>query len=418
VLAGSVLKGVTLPHVAQIYGSWFIRGMKVDRWDTDRRERVGVLLQERLNPVTEQEALPVTEAWAHLRMVMGLHPNTLAALPRREARQRLYDASVMLEKRLRAMPQKMAHDVAEALSELRGVGVYSIDVHGGNIGRSGDTFMLFDVGSSSSPAHAEAPEVHGEAAEAGKKREASAQTPYVVMEWVSVDEIDGEGKESPRDQIIEAYNDAGSYGIDVGNLTQDGRTVGEIWISTDGEQLDLSKILIHPLYRGRGYARGAIEQLNKLADERGLTIVLSPGDDFGASVPRLKRFYKSLGFVENRGRKIDYAISDTMYRLPRGGGKVAREDMRASDHGHIERSYDLPGGRTNHQVVVGRYIVMVTVADGDVSYSEVYEGLLREPARPCAESRKAELRARSVVRGWSGGHEAAEDGKRRLRWRG
>src|ERR1700683_4181364 len=66
VLAGSVLKGHTLPHVAEIYGSWFIRGMKVDRWDTDHRERVGVLLQERLNQVSRDEAEPVTQAWAEI----------------------------------------------------------------------------------------------------------------------------------------------------------------------------------------------------------------------------------------------------------------------------------------------------------------------------------------------------------------
>lgn len=38
----------------------------------------------------------------------------------------------------------------------------------------------------------------------------------------------------------------------------------------------------------------------------------------GSSVALLLRFYENFGFVENKGRDKDYAISDSMYRQPTG----------------------------------------------------------------------------------------------------
>jgi hypothetical protein len=87
------------------------------------------------------------------------------------------------------------------------------------------------------------------------------------------------------------------------------------------DKIELFRIAIHDPFREQGHARGAMEQLCALADTLGLTIVLSPADDWGSSVPRLKRFYKSLGFVENRGRKIDFSISAEMYRPARSAAR-------------------------------------------------------------------------------------------------
>ena len=49
-----------------------------------------------------------------------------------------------------------------------------------------------------------------------------------------------------------------------------------------------------------------MESLVKYADDNGMTIALSPSADFGASKTKLKKFYKSLGFVENRGKNKDF----------------------------------------------------------------------------------------------------------------
>jgi hypothetical protein len=198
VMAGAVLKDVAdLPHVARIYGSWFVQGdnLTVERWDGDGRERVGVLLQEKLKLATDFEARPVTEAWLAVRAEYGVHPNRLAAMPPGDAREVLYAASVALEASLRGMRLDIATHMARALAELRGVGVYAIDVHGGNIGVSRDgVFKLFDIGSSSSPAHVEAPELQGEAAEGAKGvRRRVSGTPAMVVEGVKVGEVGGGG---------------------------------------------------------------------------------------------------------------------------------------------------------------------------------------------------------------------------------
>jgi hypothetical protein len=54
--------------------------------------------------------------------------------------------------------------------------------------------------------------------------------------------------------------------------------------------------------------------LIKLADENGWTVALTPSDFAGSSVPRLKKFYQSLGFVTNSGASKDFRTRETMIR--------------------------------------------------------------------------------------------------------
>jgi hypothetical protein len=273
VLASALLKGQKLPHVADVYGAWFVRDVDVERWDASFPVgvRVGLITQQKLQPVDAVEARSITTTWLTLRQQMDLHPDTLAAMPHRDARIKLYDASVELEARLRAIRgYQIASDVADALAELRGLGIYAIDVHGGNIGRDRQgVFKIFDVGSSSSPAGTQAPEL---GAAEGRGRALEACTCGMVEEDVAVEEID------VREESVS-------------QLTEQGR---------------------------------------------------------------------------------------------------------------LERSYDLPDGRTNHQVSMHvdgcRYVVVVTVERTEIVHTEVYEGLLRQPARPSASADKAELRARRIVR--------------------
>jgi hypothetical protein len=57
-----------------------------------------------------------------------------------------------------------------------------------------------------------------------------------------------------------------------------------------------------------------MEDLIDLCDERGWALALTPSDFAGASVPRLKKFYKSLGFVANSGKNKDFTTRETMIR--------------------------------------------------------------------------------------------------------
>lgn len=78
----------------------------------------------------------------------------------------------------------------------------------------------------------------------------------------------------------------------------------------------LSKIVVPEEQRNLGLGRAIMHRILRVADAKRMTVALTPTSDFGGSLPRLLRFYRSFGFVPNSGRKKDYSISETMYRLP------------------------------------------------------------------------------------------------------
>lgn len=76
----------------------------------------------------------------------------------------------------------------------------------------------------------------------------------------------------------------------------------------------LSNINVPKEFRGNGYASGFMDDLTKLADRDKTTLALSPSSDFGSSKSRLIDFYKKYGFVPNKGKNIDFTISESMIR--------------------------------------------------------------------------------------------------------
>jgi GNAT superfamily N-acetyltransferase len=94
----------------------------------------------------------------------------------------------------------------------------------------------------------------------------------------------------------------------------------QLWLYDNGNNIiDLSAIHVDKANQKQGAGTGAMNDLADYADEHGLTIVLVPGvKDTGqgtTSRSRLVKFYKRFGFIENKGRKMDFAI---------GGGKMVR----------------------------------------------------------------------------------------------
>ena len=80
----------------------------------------------------------------------------------------------------------------------------------------------------------------------------------------------------------------------------------------------LSKIEVTQGQRGQGIGSSVMRDIINQADADGKTITLTPSTAYGAtSTKRLKDFYKRFGFVENSGRNKNYALNETMYRLPR-----------------------------------------------------------------------------------------------------
>lgn len=93
----------------------------------------------------------------------------------------------------------------------------------------------------------------------------------------------------------------------------------EIRLNRHGMSLRLVLIRVPEGLRGAGRARAAMDDLLAAADRLGLRITLTPeplAGDRKTSRRRLVAWYRSLGFVPNRGRTIDLEISDAMYRYP------------------------------------------------------------------------------------------------------
>ena len=81
---------------------------------------------------------------------------------------------------------------------------------------------------------------------------------------------------------------------------------------------ELSAIYIPKSLRGQGIGGELMTRITDYADQVGKIINLTPSTDFGASsVSRLKKFYKQFGFIENKGRKINFQFRGGMLRYPK-----------------------------------------------------------------------------------------------------
>lgn len=124
-------------------------------------------------------------------------------------------------------------------------------------------------------------------------------------------------EEGPRDQLIDRFNGAGQFRIDRGKLFLNGNKIGDLVVTGSENYVEVNRIEIDKAHRQRGYARGAMVQLLKVTDATGVTVTLSPTNEWGASKEKLTKFYTDLGFVKNQGRTKDFSFRATMYRLPR-----------------------------------------------------------------------------------------------------
>lgn len=88
------------------------------------------------------------------------------------------------------------------------------------------------------------------------------------------------------------------------------------FISDRPAEINLAKVVVPQESRSAGVGTQFMQDLARYADEQGKPLTLTPSADFGGDKKRLTEFYKRFGFVENKGKNKDYAISEAMYRLP------------------------------------------------------------------------------------------------------
>lgn len=96
-----------------------------------------------------------------------------------------------------------------------------------------------------------------------------------------------------------------------------------IYMDNNKNSLFLSDLYIKNEFRGTGVGSAVMKELITFADNKKIPIVLipEPESETKASLLKLIQFYKKFGFVVNKGKNIDYFLSEpfslSMYRLPR-----------------------------------------------------------------------------------------------------
>lgn len=115
------------------------------------------------------------------------------------------------------------------------------------------------------------------------------------------------------EQYAESYNPGGMTILD--SLAKRFPKV-DLQISETPKYIDLNKIVVPQEMRGKGMGTEVMQDLIDYANQTGKQINLSPSSDFGGSITRLKKFYKELGFKENRGRTRDFSTRETMIKPP------------------------------------------------------------------------------------------------------
>lgn len=112
-------------------------------------------------------------------------------------------------------------------------------------------------------------------------------------------------------------------------LDQAHTTLAEVQAAWDGVDIkhslsekdgtiEVGRIVVPEAKRNTGLGTAAMRQLIAYADATGQRIVLTPSADFGGTKSRLETFYKSLGFVANKGRSKDFTTMAAMIREPAG----------------------------------------------------------------------------------------------------
>lgn len=103
---------------------------------------------------------------------------------------------------------------------------------------------------------------------------------------------------------------------------------------TNAGDIKLESIIVDKDSRKQGVGTAVMKEINDYADASGKRVVLTPAvkDDYQGTTSRsrLVDFYKRSGYVENKGKNKDYAISAGMYRNPvaKRGKKAAVDSLQ------------------------------------------------------------------------------------------
>lgn len=172
-----------------------------------------------------------------------------------------------------------------------------------------------------------------------QQKGADADTPsnaYLDMVEQSVIDAGLDPATATDDEVRAAIGKTYSQGAipaEAGTVDYDGTTVQHSGIR-DG-RVEISMVKTPAEARGQGNARRAMEEFLAAADAQGVAVFLTPDPvgKGGAGKAALTKFYKSLGFVPNKGKNKDFSSTASMVRPPAMGKQffqsAAPEDSAA-----------------------------------------------------------------------------------------
>lgn len=138
-------------NVVHVQGAWLVRRLRVlaESWFDPKtetshyaRKRIGLLRMERVQALDRwEDATTISGLSEYVRFVKNKYktwPHLTRKVSRAEARERYLRAGTELERLFMQIwkdtRDQAARDVARAIGQLRALGVYGVDFHGGNIG--------------------------------------------------------------------------------------------------------------------------------------------------------------------------------------------------------------------------------------------------------------------------------------------
>lgn len=161
------------------------------------------------------------------------------------------------------------------------------------------------------------------------------------------------------------------YNIDGSGIFLNGERIGTIFLTYRDDVIEINKIAIEEKYRGLGHAANIIQMLIDDADREGKTLALTPSGDFGASISRLTKFYRRLGFVSNKGRVKNFSTRQSMIREPKKRTNLEEIIYNLSEV-HKQNKYNMKKISKKLARRVGKEL---GVDWQEISFDEFYKGM-------------------------------------------
>ena len=95
-----------------------------------------------------------------------------------------------------------------------------------------------------------------------------------------------------------------------------GNEIDKLHIFEDDDSIEFNQIVIRKISRNIGIGTGILNTVIEYADRTGKLVTLTPADDYGSNLKRLKKFYQRFGFIFNKGKNRNFKYRDSMIRYP------------------------------------------------------------------------------------------------------